>query len=855
MQTWHGLVFTSLLTLAAGAVMEAQSPEVAVKRGGKLVISNVGSSANVTSSPSPPPPTYAGTSSSPLPEFAKPEYSDPITTPVVGSVRGDSSTTKLRFLSRGITHCLLKDARGNYFAVAGQEDDSAGPLQSHLVNIDRTTTPGLRVDRAQWGVPPHGVDPTGEKVNYFIGSDRARWLTGIPVFKRVLYPGVLPGIDVTYTTEELKDHYTIHVAAGRISGLKVSFGDSAVLQDGSVAAGASPRVHQPAPIIRQSGKSLDARYVKNGPDLLSVEADDYDSSREADIEIDAYRFVPSFTYDRSKKATLAGRNFQSAVSPDGRVFSISTGAVSDQTKGTTVVACFKEGKRIFTSYVGGGGTTAAATDKSGNVYITGNGGMEIPILDGVRSKSGGAFVTRLNSLGVVDFSSIILPDPKVKPDAITVKEDGDIAITGEAFKGFPTSSGFALRKGGDATDVFLAIISPGGGERALEYLSYIGGDNSDAPAGIASRGDLIYITGTTLSSNFPTSATAFQKRRGGGSRDAFIIAVDVSTKGPGGLIASTLLGGGSDEHGLLPDRSDAATALALDDGGNVVVAGSTTEADFPLSAEATHRKPLGGNDIFVAMLDPTLSHILYADRFGGSGDDVPVDMKMQQGGSVFILGRTMSPDFPRLHSSRPPEIDEEEHAFLLELNSLLSATVFSEFLGGADHTRGGATFALAVNRAGIAYITAGSLISSNPTGRPPGSTVSSETSAGLLEVTPCLECPSPPLITRVHKKLFANEFEIEGSGFTKESRVLADGKAATASFVDSGHLHVVTGQKPLHFSVLNSDEQSATWFFNHGGSSIKTTLGNLPSRHPFVLVAVLALVVFLAMRSRRGERA
>ena len=46
--------------------------------------------------------------------------------------------------------------------------------------------------------PPVPEAPSGGRANYLIGADPRRWHTGIPVFARVRYPDVYPGIDVVY---------------------------------------------------------------------------------------------------------------------------------------------------------------------------------------------------------------------------------------------------------------------------------------------------------------------------------------------------------------------------------------------------------------------------------------------------------------------------------------------------------------------------------------------------------------------------------------------------------------------------------------------------------------------------------
>jgi hypothetical protein len=68
------------------------------------------------------------------------------------------------------------------------------------------------------------------------------------------------------------------------------------------------------------------------------------------------------------------------------------------------------------------------------------------------------------------------------------------------------------------TDVFIAKFDPTG--RNLLWTTFLGGNDSDTPSGVATdEGGNIYVAGTTQSTNFPgtafsngcTGSTAFQQ--------------------------------------------------------------------------------------------------------------------------------------------------------------------------------------------------------------------------------------------------------------------------------------------------------------------------------------------------------
>jgi len=77
------------------------------------------------------------------------------------------------------------------------------------------------------------------------------------------------------------------------------------------------------------------------------------------------------------------------------------------------------------------------------------------------------------------------------------------------------------------------------------------------------------------------------------------------------LSYSTFLGGSDDEDEINED------AIAVDSVGNVYVAGGTTSSDFPTTTGAYDRSHSAEYDVFVSVLDPTLSSLRYATLLGG----------------------------------------------------------------------------------------------------------------------------------------------------------------------------------------------------------------------------------------------
>ena len=137
----------------------------------------------------------------------------------------------------------------------------------------------------------------------------------------------------------------------------------------------------------------------------------------------------------------------------------------------------------------------------------------------------------------------------------------------------------------------------------LGYSTYLGGTSNDEGLGIAvDAAGNAYVTGTTISADFPVSSIA-GRARGAGVTDAFVAKLD-----PTGttLLYSTYLGGSGDDTG---------NAIAVDVNGNAYVAGSTTSGNFPVlvAFQGTNR---GLSDAFVTKLNPSGSALVYSTYLG-----------------------------------------------------------------------------------------------------------------------------------------------------------------------------------------------------------------------------------------------
>jgi Beta-propeller repeat len=222
---------------------------------------------------------------------------------------------------------------------------------------------------------------------------------------------------------------------------------------------------------------------------------------------------------------------------------------------------------------------------------------------------------------------------------------------------FPTTPGaFDTSFNGSVcgVDAFVAKLNPAGTGLVSTFL---GGSSGDEAFGIAvDSAGAAYVTGGTSSTDFPTTAGAFDTSLSGSS-DAFVTKLD-----PAGshLDYSTYLGGSSGDGGR---------GIAVDSAGAAYVTGSTGSTDFPISAGAFDTSFIGGlGDAFVTKLDPAGSGLAYSSYLGGSSAEGSTDIAVDSAGAAYVTGGTSSTDFPTTAGAFDTSLSGSSDAFVAKLD-------------------------------------------------------------------------------------------------------------------------------------------------------------------------------------------
>jgi len=518
------------------------------------------------------------------------------------------------------------------------------------------------------------LDQLSAHTDYFMGS-REHWHTDIPNYSRVRYREVYPGIDVVYYGNPSRLEYDFVLAPGADPrAIRLKFrgaGHLTITPEGDLAfESAGTRVVQEKPLIYQEDgrtatrRQVQGRYVLMARNVVGIRLEHYDRTQPLVID-------PTLIYSTFMGGSGSDQITAAQLDSLGHLYVAGSTATNDLVATTnTYQAANAGGTDIFVavidttpgkgfpilymSYIGGTGTDiplAMALDSSHNIYLT----------------------------GTTDSTSFPMAGTSVQT----------------AGAGSNIVSGFVLE------------LNPGlsSGTSSLVYSSYLGGTTGNQSAnGIAlDPGGNIYVIGTTKSTDFPVTSTAYQSTLNG-LQDAFLckIAPTSST-----LAYATYLGGEFEDDGR---------GIAIGSNGLLYFAANTNSTQFPLAGASYRSNPIGNYDIVIGAMDMSQSgtgSLVYATYFGGSDNDEVRKLALDASGNLLLTGYTLSADFPVTRDAVQPALGGTSDAFVLVVNPANPAfLLYSSYLGGADAEVG---FDIAADSSGFLYVTGYTISADFPT--------------------------------------------------------------------------------------------------------------------------------------------
>ena len=335
------------------------------------------------------------------------------------------------------------------------------------------------------------------------------------------------------------------------------------------------------------------QFVLLGQDEIGFQVGAYDPSLPLTIDpvLSYSTYLGGNNYDDGFSIAVDGSGYAYVTGfTQSTNFPTKTGAYQTNLEGTTNVFVTKLNATatslLYSTYLGGNNQGdvrgdkgyGIAVDSSGNAYVTGfTDSTNFPTTTGAFQTilEGGlenAFMTKLNASGTALIYSTYLGVNSVG-SGIAVDGTGNAYVTGSTGSNFPTTTSAYQPILEGTTNSFVTKLNPAG--TSLLYSTYLGGNNSDEAQGIAvDASGNAYVTGFTDSTNFPTTAGAFQTSLGG-NQNAFVTKVNATGSA---LIYSTYLGGNNNDYSI---------GIAVDASGNAYVTGSTDSTNFPTTAGAS----------------------------------------------------------------------------------------------------------------------------------------------------------------------------------------------------------------------------------------------------------------------------
>ena len=556
--------------------------------------------------------------------------------------------------------------------------------------------------------------------NYFRGNDPTQWRTGVTNYKKVRYEEVYPGIDLVYYGNQQKLEYDFVVQPGadpKAIALQFSGADTLSLDDEGNLVLDTPAglVIQQAPVIYQVKEGIRepvaGGYVLEEDNRVAFEVAAYDHEKTLIIDpvlaystfLGAYDTDEAYdiAVDTTGNAYVVGRTYASDFPTTAGAYDASYNGGSYDVFITKLNA---DGSAlVYSTFLGGDGIDYGAdlaVDSSGHAYVM---GYTYPDSNGFPTTAGAydtsyngtydIFITKLNTTGSALIYSTFLGGGGIEYDGgLAIDASGHAYVSGRTGSTtFPTTSGaYDTSRNGDF-DTFITKLNAAGS--ALVYSTYLGGSNFDYGDGVAvDASGQVYVTGQTLSSDFPTTSGAYKTSYSGGT-EAFITKLNAAGSA---LIYSTYLGGSGGDSG-----SD----LAVDASGHAYVTGYTSSTDFPTTAGSFKTSHNGnGTDAFITKLNTAGSALVYSTYLGGSTNDHGSAIAVDTSGYAYVTGYTKSTDFPTTAGAYDNSFNDSfnSDAFITKVNVAGSALNYSTYLGGGTTDEGRA---IALDTSGHAYVT------------------------------------------------------------------------------------------------------------------------------------------------------
>ena len=306
---------------------------------------------------------------------------------------------------------------------------------------------------------------------------------------------------------------------------------------------------------------------------------------------------------------------------------------------------------VWSTYLGGTAEDTPrglAVDANGNVYVAGvTKSSDFPLTSSTAYQATlwgvqDAFIAEFNPSAADGASSLVYStflggEGYDDARAIAVAPDGSVYAAGSTTSTQLPWNGSAYQgtlQGG--SDMWIARVDTSkAGPDSIPYASYFGASGVDEVRGMTvDAAGKVWLTGVTLSTDYPVTGNAYQGTAPGDGGDVFITCLDFTPGAPAFVAYSTYLGGSG---------GDVAYGIATGANGLVWVTGYTMSNDFPVTGDAAQGTYPGAIDVFVTGIDTTKAGpaaLYYSTYLGQINSQVGYAIAVAPDGSVAVGGVT-----------------------------------------------------------------------------------------------------------------------------------------------------------------------------------------------------------------------
>jgi len=465
-------------------------------------------------------------------------------------------------------------------------------------------------------------------------------ITNVHTYKTITYKSIYPNIDLVLRAKPngMKYEFVVY-PGGNVSDIQIQWnGLESIkkLENSGIEYSCSlGKMDESKPVSFQGGNRIISDFIQI-KSRISFNTGKYDKSKIIVID-------PTLSW-----GTYFGNDYDAgygvATDDSGDVYMVGatnskTGIATHNAYDTSLTGAYtflskfnSKGAIVWSTYYKAGGGYGVATDKSGNIYITGLQAFKNMATGGAYQTSwtglNQTFLAKFNDAGALKWATYFGGNKSQEGDAVAIDPSGDVYISGvtTSTSGIATSGAFQTSYSSFSNmmtyNAFLAKFNNTGD---IQWATYYGDNIEHFKVLVCTdKTGNVFLAGTTDDSINIASAGAFHTSYGGGRNDAFLAKFD----GTGKRLWGTFYGGSGFDY---------ATGIAADSIGNVFMTGATTSDTGIATSDAFEESwNADGNSSYLALFGAGGS-LAWSTYYN---DIITQDIKTDKDGNAYFAGYT-----------------------------------------------------------------------------------------------------------------------------------------------------------------------------------------------------------------------